>query len=303
MVRLFSILLLLSICIVGCSTVYDVSNNSKSLDGIPFYIVKGAIKQETTYLEQYFNLKLTITMKYKESTNFEVYEKDVPFYDYKNVRDFINYLDVNKDVGKQQSKILSYISEVKSKFDALETYDLTENTDESNIQLISNELIPTTYVDYDNPLYINSTYPWIGSTDLAVELNPNGTISKTSGSIDSKAPELLTSTLSAFPTIYPLKEIILNNEEKVTAVEGIPVLQEATISLNVNPNKIKHVISMLYRDTLEYKIEVIPFEMHSNKGYSYKRVNLNQKSESENESKENAINIKGEIILPEEKGK
>ena len=63
--------------------------------------------------------------------------------------------------------------------------------DEQDIILASNKVMATAYVDYQTVTYLNGNLPWVGSNEVSVETNEDGSLSKASGKAESKIGDLI----------------------------------------------------------------------------------------------------------------
>jgi hypothetical protein len=206
--RTFPLLLLL-IFFSSCVSVISVKKDSnEKVAGIPFYIQKQVINQETKYLYNWLEITL-----YEE----EVAEKSQP-------QPIITLRVLSDEAVKQEIAKYNF-KENPSKEDLIQLMQTLNSfeqatlnpTDLSAIKLVSNKWAIETIVDYSTKYYLNSKMPWFGTSSLTQKLSANGTLSEATSTVDSQLDELATA-LSGLAT--PLASIKVAKIASVSDIDA-----------------------------------------------------------------------------------
>jgi hypothetical protein len=168
------------------------------LPGVPFYVKRGRIVHETSYLETLATLTLSGQQVVLDAQG-QVVGEGPPFLGVKTVslspdlekgiaslRDAIQAAKEAKSCSKQLEKW----EEAKGVLTALPAYSGALPT--HNLPLERNLLAESNYVDYDTVYYLNKLQPISGSSDLDIKLAADGTLSQAVGkTVDSTFEKLL----------------------------------------------------------------------------------------------------------------
>ena len=297
------ILIVCLFCFCGCYSAFTVhEKDGKDAAGIPFYLYKSGTTQQTTWMEPYYHIAVSIDTLQSPAPK-EVWknvfnaDKDVSYKTYQeNIYRLKRLAD---EVFHQDSHYKDFIE----MFGKLSRYDAISSHPDTTM-LISNELTATKYVDYQNPYYLNTKRPWIGTTELTAELNTDGTLSKATSHVESKTVETI---LGAVSQLFPVKDFLTSQlipaEKSLRLPVRQPVFPQARIIIKTDSREVHHVLSRLwFSDTNPGTLNPISKDKRNEPGYSYKRIVLSSKQD-EGDKKDDAksIDVSGKIILPKEK--
>ncbi len=180
------------------SLVVRTKNGQTEVDypGLPFYIKKGRVTQETSYLEPLATLTLTVKQltvgAADKVTNTELrFAETITVSLLDDVHGSITALrtlvdDANKTKPGEATE--SQFINIRNKFSDLPRYR-GKRPSEELIQ--ENTFKESSYVDYQQVYYLNSFQPAIGSTELNFELAGDGTLTKVSAKSEDKSLESL----------------------------------------------------------------------------------------------------------------
>ncbi len=322
-----SIILILTLSLLfGCSTVVKVTkkptesenkNDYTALKGIPFYVKKEVMKQETSYSRSWLDVRMTIERKFVDASSGAEIEAMLTKQQYaQNIaRDQLASLNPIKtrlltEPLDSASKIQGFVSD----FTSLQSID---DFDQVTPALVENKVEATWKVDGSVTYYLNAPLPWFGSGSLTHEINDNGTLSKAASSSDTK----LSDGLSA---LFPIKEYLTarhidslaekSNEEVMSIMSQsldildipdpgqIPELKKSLkvqyiVSIDINETGFIYIFEKVHplgsNDTnpIPFDTEKLPFS----------RKAISQQSDDKPKPEAgNVIGLKGSITFPKE---
>ena len=185
----------------GCAKtvlVYRDESGNKKLPGIMYYAKKGVYKQTTVYRRSYLRVSLKITEilppENQGAKNREVSRPTMTI----NVPKDKDGSNALQEFAVFLNRKISATDAVR-KFGDLPKIDITTLSWEKSP--VSNSVVLTTEVDYQNTYYINSNSPWFGSGSLNAELHADGTLTKADATVEPGIAEGL-------PELIPFKEFL-----------------------------------------------------------------------------------------------
>jgi hypothetical protein len=191
---------------LGSSLKHD---KSTKLKGIPFYAKKGVCKQETTWAQPVFTLIYTNTTISQPLG--QAAKPIVESLSKTKVLSLSKFSDAR--VARLRAALSSSVQDV-SKIDALWDQVITLEDylplpgkedalikDNTDVIQVSNTASPESVADYSRVFYYNVRRPWIGSSQVTVKLNADGTLTDASAQVESK-------TLSTILSFVPTKDLI-----------------------------------------------------------------------------------------------
>lgn len=309
----------------GCTTVVKVSkqptvNNSNmaysKLDGIPFYVKKEILNQQTQYSRTWLNAKLAVEKKLvdtssgqrvettisKELFSRNVHKKKLSALNKLKAKIVSGFLDSNAEVAKMVSE-----------FNAIQVI-----TDFETItpQLIGNTSEPEWIVDGSNIYYLNAPLPWFGSGNLTHELRDDGTLSKVVSNPDTKLSE-------GISNLIPLKEFLeakhvdplseVSDEEVMSILSqsaDLPILPKINQIAELKTNLEKHNVISVEINEVGYlysfkKVHPVGSETIPPISFDLNNQNFSRQALSASNStnpaprKDNTVDITGSVVLPE----
>lgn len=166
------------------------AGDNSNLAGIPFYIRRGRLTHETTYLETLSTLTL-VARKVTLNAENQPGKAAIEYVGTKTISRSPDILPSLVELRLQLAEAQAASNpetqqalwqSLKNRFEALTTY--TGQLPSSGLQLESNRIKDTSFVDYENTLYLNQRQPLIGSSDLDFTLAADGTLSKVAAKIE-----------------------------------------------------------------------------------------------------------------------
>jgi hypothetical protein len=194
-----------------------VHEGEKKLHGIPFYVKRGQLTHETSYIEKiatYTLSKIKVTLDdQNKPVKSEVKHCEVKTYSqWKDEAEEDKFKEMCKSINSAQKeqKDEHWENALKS-FQELESYD-GERPDRK-LPLEKNVIEQSNFVDYEKIYYLNKNQPLIGSTDLEIELATDGTLTKTVGKTQD-------STFEKLLELLPTDSLISQLESKPEIEKG-----------------------------------------------------------------------------------
>lgn len=187
---------------LGKTMALRVTDGAKPLDGIPFYLKRGRLTQETSYLETLASCTLTAKKITLDNEDKPV-QTEIKYVGAKTVSQSASsdrtlaelcmaVAAAQQAQGAEQENLLPALQE---KFEQLPAYD--GQLPSHPLPLAGNVLTESAFVDYENRLYINQHQPLIGTSDIDLTLAADGTLSKATAKADDKT---FASLLGYLPT-------------------------------------------------------------------------------------------------------
>ena len=285
----------------GCRavSVWESSSTARPIQGIPFYTKTAANKQTTTRLHTWQRVSLTVLLVYedpgkppkKEAAGGQVFDvSSAKRNDLANIRQKV--LDFNgRASGDPLGEVRGIVQELQSiSFDP-DTLTLGSG------RLMENTVEQIVLTDYSRRYYINSGAAWPGSTKLAAELAPDGTLSKADASAESKPGELATALSTIFPVSAAFSSLLKLDKDKAKTEGTLGVKAPVEIQLAISEMGFVDEYSLTIRDTTVH--DFLPLES-TMRGVSISRKPISAgKEEKKDESPK--IGFQGSVTLPEVK--
>jgi len=294
----------------GCGRMIEVSKDS-STEGIPFYIVKGATEQKTSWISPFYHVTVSIdtlvpskgsTTKKQTTDHVIDIEKDLSSQNYTDLREFVQ----SKNSGLRDGKIdyKNVIDKFTQDYDFFDPY----SDKQCKFVVAANTNTRTKYVDYKTPYYINVKKPFIGSSEMAAELNAEGTLSKASGKTEDKSIETIVSGLTS---IVPIKEMLQykwtgaeafapeteKGTEKPPAYPGHP---RSIVTIKSESRLISYSLSRLWIDEL---LGHGPIQLNDTTSLDVSFTRTIDASNAKGDDKKDGstnIDVSGKISIPKE---
>jgi hypothetical protein len=166
-----------------------------------------------------------------------------------------------------------------------------------NVITVANTAAPEMLADYSRVYYFNARRPWIGSSQLDVELNPDGTLAKGSAQAQSQ-------TLQAFLNFVPTAKDLaaLATGVGATAVKGMAAavqllppgteIESVQLQLALKQDNFRHT----HTARVAFRAPCVPAANGVVKDYELKIDAPNASAGSDDGS--NTIDVSGKIKLP-----
>lgn len=185
---------------INMLNVYKEPDLENMLPGVPFYVKKGQLTHETSYLEKLISCTLTKKKVILGDQN-EPIQHDIEIVGVKtfsqsseNKNNFTTMCEklAQAQQEKNSDEQLKHWEQAWDIFDKRLTPYEGKIPTKSELQIEGNELKQSNFVDYSNIYYFNKQQPLIGSSNLEIELAADGTLTKTMAqSQDSTFEKLL----------------------------------------------------------------------------------------------------------------
>ena len=300
--------ILLVICVLlftSCSA-FRVHENNKAVKGIPFYIKKGMVKQETSYTRSWIEATINYYKINGDKKKLGT-ERSATVYISESTYNQIELLKIFVEADKAAS---SGFGAALTKFHTL----LTENTmPQSNSEITpqtikieasldtksptsllqsleSNSSSFESIVDYTQKYYFNATIPPFGTTTSTAKIASDGTLSEASSTVDS----------TKLAESIPLKELLIDKwglEKIFGAEKEVKTPRDFSFTLSVSTNGYKYTLTKYHKFTSELNFVPLKF---SDKGISVSRAKFGDTKENDDEKDKKSISINGSIVLPED---
>lgn len=281
----------------GCVT-YRVSAASglqhrefQRVPGIPFYARSANCRQETIYQQDVRKLTLVV---HEISADGKPVAADHPFFSSSIVvpgRIVQNPDFPLRSLGSIQLNSAS-VTQLVAQFQNLSEFTAAGWQTDPNLLLVSNTTTPVQAVDYSRVFFLNAVRPPIGSVTVSAELNADGTLSKGSAEVEDR-------TVDALLDLIPVKEVLLSRW--IPSEDKNDLQPETTFRaiLTIEPSPILHTLSRVHELTSPCAQHArIPENTET--GIAYTRV-LSSAVPRPASVPNNAINLSGQITMPEKK--
>ena len=251
MKHLSKVLLLVLLMSTACSNLYKVTysdsredpSSQKKVKGIPFYTQKPVLKQTTSYLDQWYQVTLeSVPLKPDEqaSTLFsgsiqsaannvtalnEIEKRVVSF-------NLTGYLRPDNQRNQEIESLTQQLAGLTKHITSEQGGDVTP-------KVYANSWKEEVVIDYERTYYINGRMPWFGNASFSQELNANGTLSKSSGTVDSQLSEFIASNtpLDSFLTsiVFPQTDSLATQFVQFPAGVGDRGSADLKLKLTIMP--------------------------------------------------------------------
>lgn len=225
-------LLSMSLLVVsGCGSVYDIrGKDQRRLEGVPFFPHVGVCRQESSYVQPVYRVAVQLLSGTRETRLFEG-----------SVTGSALASTELRDLRREVTASDADLSRVGTAFDALAraaAYQYDPQAPPSGLFLASNALSAESQVDYSQPLFMNVSRPWIGSSAANARLAPDGTLAEASGEIKDATAETLLE-------LVPAKEVLtaLVTAERARALAA--PAGAAALQLVLEPQFVKHTYTVI----------------------------------------------------------
>jgi hypothetical protein len=224
------------------------------LEGIPFYIKRGRLTQETTYLETLETYTIIANRVMLDDQGKPV-GSETEFIRVKTVSQSNNIpellADLRQKIQEAQSAIgadnqKALLELIKEKFENLPFYT-GQLPAPSDAHIESNYFKESSFVDYGTTYYINQLQPLSGKSELEFTLAADGTLQKT---VAKNEDSSFDSLMSLLPTDSLISKPKADEEEVSTEEEGRKDYK-FEVSLSTEKRYIRHIYSkVLPQETL-----------------------------------------------------
>lgn len=224
-----------------------VTEKAEARPGIPFYVKKGRLTQETGYLETL----ATCTLTGKTVTPQGDGKPPQVEIEYTNTATISLSPENTKALASIRAKLAevqrlgeagSLWEDLKREFEALAPY--TGQLPGYPLPLESNAIRESAFVDYDTPFYVNKVQPISGDAELTLELAADGTLTKTAAKGTDKTLEQALSLVSAGELLKQAREAA----KPAVATAEVETTERPTVTeprrefhLSVEQKYIRHV--------------------------------------------------------------
>lgn len=183
-----------------------VTEKVEARPGIPFYVKKGRLTQETSYLETLATCTLTAKMVTLDEDGKPI-KAEIEYADSKTI-------SLSPENTRALASVRAKLDEVQGLEDAGPLWEGLRREFEAwmpytgqlpayPLPLEGNTIRESAFVDYDAPFYVNKIQPISGDAELSLELAADGTLTKTAAKGTDKTFE---QALSLVPTGELLKQ-------------------------------------------------------------------------------------------------
>jgi hypothetical protein len=311
-----TVLLLFSSC-----KIYKVHTENDKKKGIPFLTKTVQLEQQTTYQKEFIDVSLTITpmkddsiVKGMSKVTFGPLKMTYP-----EREELSNF---KRQIIAPDSISFAEVNALIQSFEELPSIEIEAPTD----NVISNIVVRNIVVD-EKVHYLNGRHRLFGSSNLDFELNSDNTLTKGNAESTSDVAEFATNMLTS---VIPVSDIIskqlklkdVETEEKEID-EKMLIEKDLKNTLEVfglfDSTMVKDIDEIYYNVSLELNSGVLQFtfvkEVESYEDAAQKRIPFSlenefftvkeikpgseTKSEKIESKEENAIQINGKVILPE----
>ncbi|MEW6511187.1 MAG: hypothetical protein AB1428_09540 [Bacteroidota bacterium] len=252
--RTWCVAALSAVSIAGCiGDVYTVhSRDGESLlrkeAGVPFYTVRGGTRQTTAWLEEYYHIQLVTVDRPGASTPADTIlrlDKDVLSAGFA-----ARYREL-QELAAGAAGDDSVYRALLNAIDRLTPHDRLHMPPAESLVLLYNELEAESYVDYSRTYFLSGETPILGSANLSLQLNPDGTLAKGEGKAESRALEsVLSSVVTPLLGQVPLREFLTTHLMPAAAAkrtgQGV-----RSVHLAASLRRVVHQRTMLHRSQLD----------------------------------------------------
>jgi len=307
-------------CIIYCSLIltacssFDISDSQEEpVEGVPFYVKKGVVKQTSIYSRSWIEVELeyaVVKPDGKPITGTENSAKfDIKLDSFHNIELLRAFASAQREIDNGFSAaFLVFKSELYDScssttknclIDPLEkSKDLASTTfSPSSVhqELISNKAKYESVVDYDSKYYFNTTVPFFGTTTGSVTLATDGTLTTGTSTVDT------TKLADVIPlNEYLLKKFKLGDYLPEAMIEDDGDQQAApTAILSISINKKSNQYNLVKYHSYSSGLNLAPLTF-STPNVSVEVITSNSSSSAPAASS-NAIKINGTIELPKSK--
>lgn len=300
-----------------CSAFKVFDSNKSKVEGIPFYIKKGMVKQVTTYTRSW----VEVTVNYHRLSGGEPVkgsERSATIYISESTYDqpeLQNIFDKAEQAASNgfdaalktfQKELLTSCNDSSKKNCEISPQTITTEADSATALSPTSSLLQAleansssyeAVVDYENTYYFNASVPPFGTTTASMKLAPDGTLTEVSSAVDT----------TKLAEVIPLQKLLM---EKLGLGAAAPAILEDqakkakkaekdySLTLSANVNGYKYNLTK-YHD-YEVGLNLAPLQFDA-KDISVTRTKFESAPKAQEEKKKKEISIEGSIVLPEDK--
>jgi hypothetical protein len=163
-------------------------------------------------------------------------------------------------------------------------------------RLTANTVEHIVVTDYSRRMYLNSGKSWPGSSKLAAEFSPDGTLSKADASVESKPTEVATAISSLFPATSVFSALL--KVDKADAMLEEEPSYTIELKLEVSPTGFQDDYSLVVRDTSVKEFRPLD---DTQLGVSKVRRSLPDGPKESKKDDAPRIGFEGSVVLPQSK--
>jgi len=159
--------------------------------------------------------------------------------------------------------------------------------------LIGNQTAATTFIDYSTTYYLNTQRPIVGSATTSAEFNPDGTLSKSSATVEDN-------TLTTVTGAIPFADILTGSGSTAAAEEGFlrsTVRPDIQYTLTLEGAPVIHILAKTTSLTSATCAQQIPIP-RDDAAAEYVRKPATAAGADSAAPKGNSVNFTGQITLP-----
>jgi hypothetical protein len=291
----------------GCYSIYDVHRDTNSgkenEQGIPFYVKKGRLVQQTTYARSWIDVTLSMN-EMDENNNPKGKPLTQKYYFDENSYDDAKVLAAymaasgvasSGDFVAATEKFYSALdSDIISPGELSRELDPKLSTKPAHLveSLISNTVTMESYVDYGSVWYFNTDASVLGSATSEIDLNEDGTLTKGSSNVDnSKTADILTSVLG----LLPVKELLMKKWALQSAAAVKALGKRYVLTIDAAKDGCNYILTAYHQFSNDTGSHFAPLTF-SEKTY-VSVVPFGKSSESGN-SQSDTVKVNGRVVLP-----
>ena len=296
----------------------DKREIAAGVPGVPFFIKRAVCKQQSVWVQPVYVIQLTTRTTYKASapavtptpTAAPAPDKGSPDVTIRSTQKIMGQADFAKaqgdlsalrallmdehatgrpDFGGNVVKLWNQVLPNTTVVPQLREAEIVSTADAF---LVSNSATAEVYVDYNTPFFYNTGRPWIGSSQLNVELAADGTLSKGSAQVESK-------TLQSVFDLIPVKEALTALTKVgfgVAPFEVQKAIESVQFELTIDTRRIKHTHSRYSGDVQPCAAD--PMFVVNNYSLQVEEVVPQAPSDDAEKSPSKKIKVNGSIELP-----
>lgn len=243
----FSVITIMQDYTEGSAELYT---KAREIPGIPFYKKKGICKQETIWVEPVFTLTFTKTTKYPSGGSVEkldpLFLSETKSLSLSQIRSTevikLRCLFARANISAEHAEEIDaywdkHIAPIPDYVPlCIEENDIANSSD---VKMVSNTASVEAITDYSQVYFYNALRPWIGSAEVTVKINSDGTLSEGSGIADSKTAQSILEFVPAMDFLGKAKQPSAD-DSKILAIPGIGV-ESTQFELSIKQEDFRHI--------------------------------------------------------------
>lgn len=304
--------------------------------GVPFYVRRGVCKRETVWLEPQYKLTLVVTIDDQPPVSYTLLLSRNGYLS-QPVQDLLKVLsgisgkydaaDVSGDAcpdkivgnwtaigGDANDKVVDGLDQDPQRLADAET--------NHNILRVLNTAKIDSIVDYSHQYYMNARSPWIGTAQVDAKLASDGTLTEGSGQVDDETWSTILTTISslvgdftgasstaatatspttATPAVIPLAETEQGEQAKNHPQPTCPGINGGQAPQHKIQYKFAVTMTIYEHDHKKQTFDLGLLCTPTTTGVRDGNVEVSVKSTDSGKKNPNAIEITGEVQLPDAK--